>query len=430
MRVYLRIIHIENGNNMKRIRLHKQFIGREIKSNKILLYHGSIMLFFWSLFDGLVSYVSPLVITEHGLSKSGMGVVIGSSSIAGAVFDILLSRYLKNTHYRRVYLFMFIVSFLQPVLLWHASTIWIYLAAMATWGLYYDLLNFGNYDFVSRTSEPSEHSSSFGLLNITKSLGYLLAPIIAGLVIGDRISVEPFFLMSLFLLIAAGSFIFMLFRRPKRQHEHIANITQTKPLNALREFHVWKTIGKALWPVLALVFAVNVIDAFFWTLGPLVAEELQLGILPGSIFITAYSLPTLLMGWFVGSIVKAYGKRYTALVSLGIGSLAFIFLGWVNNSFIQVGIVLAGSFFIATSWPAINSMVTEYITDSQKYEREIEGIVDLFTNIGYVIGPIIAGVLGDMLGNTEAFSILGAFIALLVIGVYLESPKLNRRHVK
>lgn len=411
---------------MKRIRLHKQYTSAPMQHGKQLLFTAAIMLFFWSVFDGLVSYLSPLVMTEHGLSKTGMGVVLGSSSVAGAVFDVLLSKFLTNTHYRRVYLGMFLVSFLQPVLLWQAKTIWIYLAAMAGWGLYYDLLNFGTFDFVSRTSEKSEHSSSFGLLNMTKSLGYLVAPIVAGLVIGERLTAEPFLMMSVFLFIAAFCFGVLMVRSLQHPVEHMHETRHYKPLNALREFRVWRTIGKAIWPVLILILVLNVVDSFFWTLGPLVSEELQLGWLPGSLFITAYSLPSLLVGWFIGSVVKRYGKRRTATICLLLGSLLFLLLGSIGPDVGKVVTVFAGSFLIAMSWPSVSSMVTEYITDSERYEKEIEGIVDFATNIGYVVGPMIAGYLGDTIGNIRAFSVMGIIIACTVAMVYLKTEK-NRR---
>ena len=72
-----------------------------------LLYAGGLMIFFWALFDGIVSYISPLLITHGGYSKTALGFLLGSSSVAGALFDYLLSRYLKNPHYRGVYLMMF-----------------------------------------------------------------------------------------------------------------------------------------------------------------------------------------------------------------------------------------------------------------------------------------------------------------------------------
>ncbi len=115
------------------------------------LYLFSMMMLFWALFDGLVSYVTPIIITEGGLSKTMMGIIIGSSSVAGAVFDFVMCKIFKNTFYRRVFFVMFAICFLHPLLLMQAKTFAIYLVAMALWGVYYDLRNFGTLTMLGGT---------------------------------------------------------------------------------------------------------------------------------------------------------------------------------------------------------------------------------------------------------------------------------------
>ncbi len=56
-----------------------------------------MMLFFFTLFDGTVSYTAPLAMSQIGLSKTMLGMIIGTSSIFGAIFDFVLSKMLTNT---------------------------------------------------------------------------------------------------------------------------------------------------------------------------------------------------------------------------------------------------------------------------------------------------------------------------------------------
>jgi len=53
---------------------------------------------------------------------------------------------------------------------------------MGVWGLYYDLLNFGSFDFVSQAVEKGEYVLSSGVMSVFKSLGCFLAPILAGFI--------------------------------------------------------------------------------------------------------------------------------------------------------------------------------------------------------------------------------------------------------
>src|SRR4030042_2897017 len=157
----------------------RHFKQNGLKQRPLFLF--SLILFSWTVFDGIISYIAPILITSRGISNTAMGMIIGFSSLAGAVFDFLLSKFLRNTDYRRLYFYPFLLCLLFPLVLWQAKTIWVFLAAMTLWGLYYDLYNFANFDFVGRHSAPTEHSSCFGILEVFKSLGYFIGPIIAGL---------------------------------------------------------------------------------------------------------------------------------------------------------------------------------------------------------------------------------------------------------
>src|SRR5260221_13134119 len=91
---------------------------QKIKSHQRSLYVACLMLFFWTLFDGTVSYVTPLKISQAGFSDTTLGLIIGFSSVAGGVFDFLISKFLTNTHFRRLDLLMFALCFAYPLILW------------------------------------------------------------------------------------------------------------------------------------------------------------------------------------------------------------------------------------------------------------------------------------------------------------------------
>lgn len=392
------------------------------------LYALSFLILFWSVFDGIISYITPLVIVEHGLSKTLMGIIYGSSSVAGALFDFLLCRFFKDTHFRRVYLVMFIVCFFYPFILWQASVWWLYLIAMALWGIYYDLHNFGDFDFVSRQTKEEEHASSFGVIQAFRSVGYMLAPLVAGLAIGNLIDktvdIKPF-ILSLFFLIIAFVFYFVLIKLAKKEKA----VCEIKPkgkisnINVLGEIKVWKKIIVLILPVLILTMMLNILDAFFWTIGPLIAEGFVGMEGFNGLFLVAYSLPVLVIGWFVSSFTKRFGKKKTAFLSFLIGSLVLVCFIFFNNPYLMIAINLLASFFFALSWPAINGAYADYISEAPAIGKDIEGVADLFTNIGYVIGPIVAGILADILGNTAAFSVFGLVGALVALVLWVMTPK-------
>ncbi|MCX6712748.1 MAG: MFS transporter [Candidatus Vogelbacteria bacterium] len=243
-------------------------------SQRPLVYVFSLSVLFFSFFDSVMSYLMPLLIEEHGFSKSMIGLIIGSSSIA---------------------------------------TLSLFLFAVAVWGIYYDLLGFGVFNFVGRYTKKEDHASNFGIIQIFRAVGGILAPLVVGLTItSDKIDWKSFTVGYVFLSIGFAFFLILLFMiRRRRRLVAIEGETVRRKKNLFIELHLWEKIGRQMLPVLVLTFYLFFIEAFFWTLAPLYAESSGLEQF-GGLFLTAFSLPALLVGWFVGGLTKHFGKKRIA----------------------------------------------------------------------------------------------------------------------
>ena len=75
------------------------------------------------------------------------------------------------------------------------------------------------------------------------------------------------------------------------------------------------------------------------------------------------------------------------------------------------------------SFPALSGAYADYITETQSYEKEIQGVIDVFYNIGWVLGPMLAGLLAQAFGNAQSFSILGVISVIMCFILILKMPK-------
>ena len=395
---------------------------KNYRSERSTLYVFSLMMLFWAIYEGTISYMTPLIISNNGISESMMGIIIGTSSIAGALFDFLACRIFKSTYYKRIFLIMFAICLIYPLILSQANSFVLYLLAMATWGVYFDLKNIGNFDFVGRHTSKSEHVGSFGIIHIFQSIGFLLAPIFIGFLIADSFNYKPLIMAWIFLVIAILFFIILYLMKDKRSVEPAVKYRERKKtwrgllLN-------WGDIGKILFPVLILTMTINFIDSFFWTIGPIFAESLSELAEFSGFFMTAYSLPSLLVGWLVGSLARRYGKKKTAFSSLLIGAIFLSLTYFIDNGLLLIANIFVASFFISMAWPSINGAYADYISETPQYEKEITGLEDFFTNLGYVLGPITAGYIADYFGNNGAFSFLGVTAILVSITLMIVTPR-------
>lgn len=403
--------------DLRHLMLHVKTYGRKHQA----LYLLSLMILFWAVFDGMTTYLTPLVLTESGMSKTAMGLIIGCSSVFGAGFDFLMCRLFKNSYWRRVFLLMFSLSWVYLLILAAAKTIGMFMLAMALWGIYYDLKNFGSFDFVARFTKGSEHGSSFGVLSVFQSGGYLIAPLIAGLLIGSAVGRIPFAAAGIFLSLAMVFFLNLTVRESRFPRQKLE--TQYRYGGLIRELNLWRRLDKVLIPVLLTVGILSLIDAFFWTIGPLMAESFIAYHRFAGLFMVAYELPILLTGWWVGRVNRVLGKKRTAFLGLLAGSLLLTGVGFISRPEALVALVFAAAACLSLAWPSLRAAFADYIREAGRFEQEIEGLEDLYTNTGYIIGPAAAGFLADRLGNGQAFSLVGAAGVLTAVYLLKTSPK-------
>lgn len=391
-----------------------------------LLTTAALMLFFYALFDGLLAYILPIKITSLGFTKSQMGLIIASSNVFGAIFDFVLARFITNTNYRRLYLIAYGLCFIYPLVLWPSSGLPLFMIAMAVWGLYGDLNLYATFDFVSRRSRSDEHCKTFGILGVFRSLGYLIAPIIAGLVVVNAIDIFPFSLSVSFIFITFIFYLLLIDFSPKKDSPNFDPHPHYRHYNFIREFSILGKIARILFPVLVFNITIFVYDAVFWTIGPIFSQAFPHFKDFGGFFMTAYTLPVLIVYWWVNPIVKKFGKKRTAYISFLLGSLFLIPICFIKEPLIIITLVFISSFLGSVAWPAIDGAYADYITESSHYEKEIESLTDFTCNIGYIIGPIFAGVMADLVGNQNVFAILAIFDIFMVLVLLLITPK----HIK
>ena len=378
------------------------------------------MIMFWAIFDGILAYLIPIWITKIGFSKTQIGLLVASSNVFGIIFDFLLARFISNTHYRRLYLILYGLCAAYPLILWQAKTVPLFMVAMAVWGLYGDLHDFGTFDLVSRQSTKKERAQNWGIIEVFKSLGFLIAPIIGGAVVTKTIDFFPFSLSLTFIIFSFVAYLVLVKMSATQVNFRTAAVVR---YNFFKEFRLLSKIAKILLPVIIFTVTLCIFDGMVWTIGPLISQEYPQVRDFGGWFMSAYTLPALIVNWLVGTISKRWGKKRTAYFSFLISCVLIAPIAVSRSPVAIVGIMFVASMAGCLAWPAIKGAYVDYISEAQKYEREIESIYDLANNLGHIIGPAVAGWAADMLGIRGAFGVMGIFCAGIVLIAWSITPR-------
>jgi len=399
-------------------------VGQQKRATR-LVYIVALMAFFWTVFDLIISYIAPILITERGFSNSEMGMIIAFSSVSGAFFDFILARLLHSTNYLKTFFLVLTISFILPFVLWSSHHIFVYLIAMAIWGLYYDLYTFASYDFVSRNAlNENQHARDFGIIELFRSLGGLIAPIITTILIVDKVYFSHMVWPLLFLVIAFGFYMLLLSFSPLH-HIH-ASDRHHKSISILTEIFRWNVLGKKLLPVLIFMVSIYIFDATFWTIGPLFSESFPEFKHFSGFLMILYSLPSMLTAWKIEPLTRRFGKKRTAYITFLLANIFLIPVGFVNSPIIILILVFFSAVATSITWPSIEAAFADYTAEAGKLQTEVEGITDLTSNIGYIIGPIFAGIFSEKISISWSFGAIGIFNVIVILVLLMVTP----RHIR
>jgi len=81
-------------------------------------------------------------------------------------------------------------------------------------------------------------------------------------------------------------------------------------------------------------------------------------------------------------------------------------------------LVLLAAGFFSLALTSIDGFYADYIAQNRNFEQETQGLIDLFYNLGWIIGPILGGLLSGRAGNLKGFGLLGFFslaVTLLIV---------------
>ena len=377
---------------------------KQYKDGHQPLYHFSLIILFWALADGVFSYVLPVFMEQSLKNLSLVGLVFSSSSVFGLISSFYLGSEQKGRTFKPYYLISMALAIIAYLLALKAHSWFIFIIIMALWGVYYEGINFCWMDFLNRFSQKFEHSGAAGILQMFSALGYLLGPIIAGfLIFQGRLAILP---ALTFVLISSLFFIFW-FGRKKIEPDVPKRILGSK-----QELRVWlRVVKKSFWVVLANFLITTFWESLIWSMGPILLTATANK--TASLVMSCFILPSVFLRGYSGRLADQKGKKKFIILGFIIAGLFLSLFGLSPSSggFIFKSLMAFGSAVgVCLFWPASDGLFIDLVNGYTKdNEEEVAGVRGAAHNLGYIIGPLMAGFLGSSLGLPTTFFLYGIF---------------------
>ena len=372
------------------------------------------MIFFFTLGDATMSFAAP-VLMQHMLGATTMGIILSTSSMVGTITDFSFARLFGEKKPRFFLRIMLSLALLFPIGFLFFHSIPSFLFGMFVWGIYFEALVFSTYHTIHETVQPKDHIWAWGILSTMRNVAWVVGPLIATYL--DSLNPKyPYFFAIFGFSVAIFLFLFTRGKKSKLPAKTVASRKKKSSAHGfIQEFKIWMVCAKAFWPLMFMQFMFEIIDSTFFSIGPTYAEELQSKSHLGGLFLTMYTLPSLIFGVLTGVLARPFGKKRAAFISGIVAGAGLIAMSRVHS----VELILITTFFasvgMAVIYPEVAAVFEDFVCRGNKIGNDIVGLTAIMASCSYVIGPILNGYLYDHIGAQAVFGLWGTIILIFSI---------------
>jgi MFS family permease len=393
-----------------------------------LIFPAHVSLLFLVAFsDALLSYIIPVFLEQHLINTLIFGMIMSIPSLIGLMVDFWIGTFGVRALYRNLIVFAVLSLLLLPlVLILLPSTPFYFVIAMMLWGLYYEFMHFSNFQIINHQFEPKKHALGWGIISGTKNTAYLIGPLIAGGLLVLNPSLTQAFRLPLIVTLLALPLVLFLRSRTNASHHRASASSSLSLSQTLSLAYILLT---KVWPLVACIIMLYMMDAAFWTIGILLSQSLKDTLPLGGLLITAYVLPSLLVAGLIYPLSKPWGKKRIGIVATAVAGIIYSSLFLVPSSIVLIGVVFTAALFHAIAIPELLSAFEDYIDRLDHLGNIMISIESFAASIGYILGPLIAGALALAFTFPQTLSLMGllmtiiAFISLIIVPRKIKLPR-------
>jgi MFS family permease len=270
------------------------------------------------------------------------------------------------------------------------------------------------YATLADTVRPEGRAKAFGRLSASMALGFMLGPVLGGVLLGsDAVNFDH----QMPSLVASGlsfaSFLLaFFFHKETLKRSTLPKAEQTKPPST------WSVVSNPRMFGMLSYFFIAGFTAGAVQLGFTLWGSMKAGFGPD---IVAYTIGAFGLAFFlatstiVGYLSKAYGDQTALLIGACVdffGLCFFIFVGL--GAPLLAGIGLFISSLGSGTWGTLNNSIVSANT-SEHSQGTMLGIANSAGLVGRVAGPIIVGILFDLVSPTAPFVLCAALLLFVMV---------------
>ncbi|WP_170782938.1 TCR/Tet family MFS transporter [Ruegeria lacuscaerulensis] len=377
---------------------------------------------------GLVLPIMPELIVEvQGGTLASAAIWGGVLSTTFAAMQFVFGPILGNlsdAYGRRVVLLVSLfVMALDYVVMALAGSIWLLLIGRLVGGIT-AATHATAAAFMADVSKPKDKAANFGLLGAAFGIGFVLGPVIGGLLseYGTR---APFWAAAGLSTLAFAIGVFVMPETVTDKTRRTFSLRRANPVNSLRAIASLPGIRPMLWVYFLYSVSIYVYPAIwaYFTTERFGWSPQMIGLSLGVYGIGMAAV----QGGLIRPATRYFGERRTIIFGMGFEIVSFIILGFLTNGFIALMLIPITAIGAIVT-PALQAMTSRATPDSQ--QGELQGVLTSLHALSMVLSPLVMTSVFAQFARPDAVLYLpGApfllAMLLMVVGfvLFFRSPK-------
>ncbi|MGN6406298.1 MFS transporter [Sinomonas sp.] len=351
---------------------------------------------------GLVAPVLPQFAASFGVGATAASVIVSAFALTRLVLAPSAGGLVNRLGERPVYVIGVLTVAVFTGACAFAGSYWQLLLFRGLAGIGSTMFTISASGLIVRLAPPEARGRVSGLYASSFLLGNIAGPLVGGLLAGLGLRV-PFLVYAGTLVVAASIVGIMLGRGrtaevrtalPPLRLPEALSVTPYRAALVSNFANGWATFGIRM--ALVPLFAAAVLHA-----APAVA----------GLALALFALGTAGALTFSGRLVDTWGRRPLALAGLGIAAVGTALMGVSGSDGVLFLLSVVAGFGSGLLSPALQATVADVIGRERSGGAPL-AVFQMVSDVGSIVGPLLAGLLADSVGYVWAFAASGTCLLL------------------
>lgn len=369
---------------------------------------------------GLILPVMPDLIGEIeggtiGTAAIWGGILATTFAVMQFIFGPILGSLSDRYGRRPVLLISLLVMTIDYLVMAVAGTIWLLFLTRVVGGITAATQSTAS-AFIADISKPEEKSANFGLIGAAFGLGFVLGPVIGGL-LGEYGTRAPFYAAA---ALGAINLIFGYYVLPETVTDRIRRpftLRRANPFGAFKALGQLDGVRRLILLVFLYEFAFIVYpatwafftkEAFGWSPGMVGASLALFGI--GIAIVQAV---------LIRFMLRRFGERGTIIYGITFNFCAFVMLTLITNGWVALAFIPLTALGAVVT-PAVQGLMSQRVGDDQ--QGELQGVITSAKSMAMIFSPLVMTQIFYAFTNDTgiyfpgaAFAVSAALVAMCMI---------------